>query len=101
MAAEVAQIIRLHQNRPNPFNNSTIISYEVWRQAYVKLSVYNLLNQEIAILLAEVKPTGLYTVPWNGHNRYGNPVASGVYWVRLETGQYSCEAGRSPLRIHP
>ncbi len=76
----------LQQNYPNPFNPVTNIRFELPVQANVKLAVYNLLGQRIALLLNENKPAGAYTVQWDGKDAAGQPVSSGIYLIRLEAG---------------
>ena len=73
----------LHGARPNPFNPSTTISYEVARPAHVTLVVYNILGQEVSRLVDGQKAPGRYVVVWNGKNVQGRGVASGIYVYRL------------------
>ena len=73
----------LHEARPNPFNPSTSISYEVPQQAHITLTVYNLLGQEVARLVDEAQSPGRYRAVWQGRNADGQAVASGVYLYRL------------------
>lgn len=68
----------LGQNRPNPFNPSTTIAYDVPRQAHITLVVYNLLGQKVIRLVDEAKTAGRYTATWDAHN-----VPTGVYFYRL------------------
>lgn len=75
---------RLEQNFPNPFNPSTQITFAVPRTEQVELTVYNLLGNEIATLVNEVKSAGVYKVNFNASN-----LASGVYFYRLRTGNTS------------
>lgn len=79
----------LSANRPNPFNPSTQIAYDVPQQAQITLTVYNLLGQEVVTLVNEVKAAGRYTVTWNGRNARGFAVASGVYVYRMVAGEFS------------
>ena len=74
----------LAQNFPNPFNPSTRIYFSIPSQSKVELKVYNLLGQEIATLVNEVKPAGLHNVRFNGAS-----VASGVYIYRLVAGDFT------------
>ena len=74
----------LDQNYPNPFNPTTTIKFALPKDASVSLKVYNLLGQEIATLVNENKPAGFYNMQWNGRNQYGNTVATGVYFYRIE-----------------
>lgn len=68
-------------NYPNPFNNSTTISYKIAKAENVKVSIFNLLGQEIAVLENEVKYPGTYSVTWNARG-----CASGTYICRIEAG---------------
>ncbi len=79
----------LSQNYPNPFNSSTIIMYSLPIWAHTSLSVYNVLGQRIAILVDQPLSRGSYTANWNGRNSSGRPVASGVYFYRLESGNFT------------
>jgi hypothetical protein len=69
----------LHQNYPNPFNPSTLITYDLPAAANVRLSVYNLLGQEVASLVQERLDAGTHRAAFNGQ---GTP--SGMYLVRLQ-----------------
>ncbi|MCH7886697.1 MAG: T9SS type A sorting domain-containing protein [Candidatus Marinimicrobia bacterium] len=71
----------LEQNYPNPFNPQTTIEYTIARKAEVKLAVYNVLGQEIAVLLNETLNQGVYSVTWNAANN-----SSGIYFYTLEAG---------------
>jgi len=69
---------RLEQNFPNPFNPSTVIRYQLPVRSFVTLNVYNLLGQEMATLVNEMKQQGTYTVEWDASG-----FLSGVYFTRL------------------
>ena len=78
----------LERNFPNPFNPETTIRYAVPEAADVSLIVYNILGQEIVTLANERHVPGFYVLRWNGQDRYGRGVASGVYLYRIQaTGQ--------------
>ncbi len=74
-------LYELKQNYPNPFNPNTNISYSIPQSGNVKLTVYNMLGQEVANLVNGYKETGSYTITWNAQN-----MASGIYVYRLEAG---------------
>jgi len=76
----------LSQNFPNPFNPSTIISYEIPSAGLVTLKVYDLLGHEVASLVNEEKQSGSYSVEFNSTTRN---IGSGVYFYRLSSGNYS------------
>ncbi|MBI4553917.1 MAG: T9SS type A sorting domain-containing protein, partial [Candidatus Latescibacteria bacterium] len=74
---------RLSQNAPNPFNPTTTIRYELPRPGQVRLTVYNLLGQEVVTLVDAQQEAGFHTVQWTGLNAARQRVASGVYFYRL------------------
>ncbi len=78
----------LDHNFPNPFNPETSITYSIPRSGDVKLTVYNLIGQQIATLVAENQVAGNYHVRWNGQNDAGRQVASGFYVYKLEAGNF-------------
>lgn len=69
----------LFQNYPNPFNPETTIQYEVKKETYVRLKVYDTLGNEVAQLANEVKKPGAYNVLFSGKG-----LTSGIYLYRLE-----------------
>ncbi len=80
---ELPASFALEQNYPNPFNPSTLIRYSIPRRAFVQLTVYNLLGEEVITLESGVRTAGEHSVVWDGRDRSGEPVASGVYLYRL------------------
>jgi len=73
----------LEQNYPNPFNPSTSIKYSVPENGFVKLSVYNLLGEEVATLVNEEKAGGSYEV-----NLDAGKLTSGIYFYTMQAGRY-------------
>jgi hypothetical protein len=71
----------LHQNHPNPFNPSTTINYELPRSSDVRLTVYDVLGREVAVLVDERRETGVHAVTFDA-----SALSSGVYVYRLEAG---------------
>ncbi|MBN2572778.1 MAG: T9SS type A sorting domain-containing protein [Ignavibacteriales bacterium] len=70
---------KLYQNYPNPFNPSTNIKYSLPEAGNVKLSIYNVLGQEVETLVNEYKEAGNHSVSWGANN-----FSSGVYIYKLE-----------------
>lgn len=90
--AGVARQFTLNQNYPNPFNPSTTIGFGVPEQAsnaFVSLSVYNLLGQRVRTLIRQNLPAGTYSVIWDAKNDAGASVPSGVYFYRLDAANFN------------
>ncbi len=76
----------LSQNYPNPFNPVTTIAYQLPTASNVTLKIYNLRGQEIRTLVEEEKPAGYYSIQWDGLDKQGMKVSSGVYIYRITGG---------------
>lgn len=76
----------LNQNYPNPFNPSTAIAYETVIATRVRVTVYNMLGQIVDVLVDHMQPPGRHRILWQGTDRAGHPVASGIYMYRIEAG---------------
>ena len=89
--SEVNQIpvsqLNLMPNKPNPFNPSTLISFDIptGYRGNASLNIYDLLGRQVKTLLDEEVDGGRFAIPWYGDNNSGANVASGVYIYRLET----------------
>ena len=79
----------LHANYPNPFNPSTAIRYQLAAASQVRLELYDVLGQKVRTLVHEVQPAGYYQVAWDSLNEAGAPVAAGVYFYRLQAGDFT------------
>ncbi len=73
----------LEQNFPNPFNPSTRINYQIAKENFVTLKVYDIIGNEVAALVNNQQPAGKYSVDFNSAN-----LPSGVYLYRLQAGNY-------------
>ena len=79
----------LSQNYPNPFNPTTQIAFDLPTKSHVALTVYNVLGQRVITLVNEKLAAGKYVADWNGRSSGGNEVASGIYFYRLHTEQFT------------
>jgi hypothetical protein len=77
--------IVLGQNVPNPFNPSTTIPFSVAENARVSLRVFDARGALVATLVERDMPAGSHSAVWDGRDSKGIAVASGVYFVRLES----------------
>jgi len=73
----------LSQNFPNPFNPATVIRYKIPKSGDVFLSIYNIRGEEIDRLISEYQLAGIRQITWDASN-----VASGIYFYRLQTGDF-------------
>ena len=80
----VPQTYQLGQNYPNPFNPSTQIEFGLPKETHVKVEVFNVLGERVALLVDETRSAGYYTVQFNA-----SQVSSGLYLYRLTTGETS------------
>jgi len=77
----------LSQNFPNPFNPATTIRYGLPQAERVTLKIYNLLGEEVALIMNdELRAAGYHAAIWDGRDKNGKVVASGVYVYRLQAG---------------
>jgi hypothetical protein len=74
----------LEQNYPNPFNPSTTISFTLPNTEQATLKIYNLLGEEVVILINEYLPSGRHSIPWNAEN-----LESGIYFYQLVCGEFA------------
>jgi len=74
----------MHANYPNPFNPTTVIKYDLPEASTVRLSVFNVLGQEVATLANSVVDAGYQSVLWNTENSNGVSLPSGIYMYRLQ-----------------
>ncbi|MCC6256240.1 MAG: T9SS type A sorting domain-containing protein, partial [Ignavibacteriaceae bacterium] len=99
---EISTSFTLEQNYPNPFNPSTIISYSLpsvtlsgalptGRQvegSRVILKIYDILGKEVKTLVNQEQSSGVYQVTWNGDDQLGNKVSTGVYFYKIDAGEF-------------
>jgi len=76
----------LNQNYPNPFNPSTLISYQLAANNFVTLKVFNVLGNEVAVLVNEWKEAGSYNAQFTTS---GKQFASGMYFYTLTAGKFT------------
>jgi len=79
--------LQLFPTYPNPFNQSTLIPFQLAAPELAQITIYNLAGQRVRQLLDDRLSAGKYTVSWNGLDDMGRPLASGVYLCRLQVGQ--------------
>ncbi len=84
VTVEIPLEYSLEQNYPNPFNPSTTIKYSIAEEGFVKLAVYNMLGEEVSMIVNRIQKAGRYEVNFNA-----SQVSSGVYIYRIETTNFT------------
>jgi hypothetical protein len=76
------------QNHPNPFNSDTWIEFDLPRRSRITVTVYNLLGQQVDVLVTDELPAGSHSINWHGTDRRGKTLPTGVYFYRLQAGEF-------------
>ncbi|NOZ62111.1 MAG: T9SS type A sorting domain-containing protein [Calditrichaeota bacterium] len=79
----------LFQNFPNPFNSETTIRYHLAQNGKVKLLIYNLEGKEVIKLFTGNQQVGEHQIVWNGKDKNGKDVSSGIYFYVLKMGSFT------------
>jgi len=82
-------VYSLNQNFPNPFNPTTTIEYSIPESGNVDLVIYNMAGQKVRTLINNTQNAAFYKVVWDGRNDSGEAVASGLYFYKLVSGNFS------------
>ena len=81
--ANIPSDYNLKQNFPNPFNPVTTIEFSLPAVSDVKISIHNILGEEVLILLNEQRSAGNHSVVWNARDSFGSKLSSGIYFYKL------------------
>ncbi len=76
----------LYQNYPNPFNPTTTIQFDLEKESYVVIKIFNILGLEITTLVDGIRNRGSHSVIWEAKDRLGRPVGSGIYPYVIRAG---------------
>lgn len=87
--SELASEYNLAQNYPNPFNPTTTITYTLAEGTFVSLKIYNLLGQEVKMLVSGAQTPGVHKIEWDGTGKSGNSLASGIYFYQLKADDFN------------
>ena len=88
LKAILPKTTQLFQNFPNPFNPVTAINYQLNRSTHVRFKIFDLLGKEVVTLVNKRQEAGSYSVIWDGRDKSGHLVASGIYLYQLKTDEY-------------
>jgi len=87
----ILQSFQLFQNYPNPFNPSTTLSFVIGQSSFVSIKIYDILGNEVAVLVDEYKPAGRYEAEFNADSHSGKVrnLPSGIYFYQLKSGEFT------------
>jgi hypothetical protein len=89
---------RAYQSYPNPFNPLCTIRYDIARAGRLSLEVFNVDGSVVRTLVDAWREPGVYSEVWDGKGDDGTPLPSGVYFYRLESGDFV--ATRKMVLLH-
>ena len=75
----------LKQNYPNPFNPNTTINYDLPKDAFVNIVIYDILGREIKSLVNQNQPAGYHSQVWNSKDKQGREVGAGIYFYQIQS----------------
>ena len=75
-----------------PFNSATTVNYSINTSGHVQISAYNQQGHVVRTLVNEQKPMGNHKIHWNGADKYGRPLAVGVYILKILSGGKTLQA---------
>ncbi len=84
-SAPVPKKLRLFDNYPNPFNQSTTIRFYNNRNQRIQLAIYDITGRQVRVLQNGYLPAGTFSKYWNGKDKHGKDLATGIYFYRLKT----------------
>ena len=86
--APMPTIFSLKQNYPNPFNPSTKIEYELPKETFVTINIFDLKGVNIMSLVNSIQSAGYKEISWNGLNSSGSQLPAGLYFLTIQTEEY-------------
>ena len=78
----------LYNAYPNPFNPMTILSYDLPEDAFVSITIYDMLGRVVNNLVSSQQNAGYKSIQWNATNNQGQPVSAGLYLYTIQAGEF-------------
>ncbi len=89
---------KLGKSYPNPFSAETTIPFELKKASHIKISVLNILGQEVCTMINKHLPSGKYTITWDGSDKNGNRLTDGIYFCQMESEPNSIQVEKMIFR---
>ena len=86
--SRLPKVFSLSRNRPNPFSHHTTIAYALPKRSAVNIKVFDVAGNEVRALVSGLLEPGFYGMSWDGTDGRNKPIASGVYFLRMEAGTF-------------
>ena len=80
---------KLYNNYPNPFNPTTNIEFVIPEQEFVKITVFDILGNEVKTLVNQSMEPGQYSITWDSRNDKGRLLSSGIFFYTIQAGQFN------------
>ena len=77
-----------HNAYPNPFNPLTTINYDLPKDSFVRIGIYDLMGRQIKGLVNENMMAGYRSIHWNATNNLSQPVSAGLYIYTIQAGEF-------------
>lgn len=84
----IPKVFGLGENYPNPFNPTTLISYNLPEASQVSMTVYDMMGRQVKSLIQEFQPAGNHSVIWNATNDNGDLMSGGMYFYQIKAGSF-------------
>tara|TARA_B100000575_G_C22928243_1_gene538056 strand:- start:157 stop:609 length:453 start_codon:yes stop_codon:yes gene_type:complete len=84
----VPDVFTLHQNYPNPFNPTTQIQYDLPKDQFVIITIFDVMGRKIRSLKNTNQTAGYHTIRWDARNDMGEGISAGVYIITIQTGEF-------------
>tara|TARA_B100001175_G_C19059460_1_gene425922 strand:- start:128 stop:412 length:285 start_codon:yes stop_codon:yes gene_type:complete len=78
----------LYPNYPNPLNPVTTIRYDLSKESFVDITIYDMLENVVCNLVNANQSSGYKSIQWNTTNNQGEPVSTGVYLYKIQAGDF-------------
>lgn len=86
--SESPRVFALKRNKPNPFTGKTEIRYQIPEREKVELKIYDVMGRSVKTLMNKEQKPGFYAVSWRGTDKKNKKLPAGIYFLRMEAGDY-------------